>query len=68
MLKSNGFSAELKSNGFIELDDKKAIDYPDEIARKLVNWGHAPTMLKVDEEDLEDYFMRLVGKPERQSG
>ncbi len=59
------FSTYIDSNGNIVIKDSAAIENPDEIAIQLVNNGHAPTMLKVEEEDLEDYFMRLVGTPER---
>ncbi len=65
ILNSDGFSADLKSNGTIEVNDDKAIEHPDDIAARLVNFGHPPTMLTVEEEDLEDYFMRLVGRPDR---
>jgi len=41
-----------------------AIERPDDIATRLVNAGHAPTMLNVEEEDLEHYFLRLVGMEE----
>ena len=37
---------------------------PDDIAALLANAGHAPTMLKVEHEDLEHYFLRLVGMEE----
>jgi ABC-2 type transport system ATP-binding protein len=39
---------------------KLAIERPDDIATRLVNAGYPPTMLYV-EEDLEHYFLRLVG-------
>lgn len=56
-----GFSAEMILNDLIEVKDRAAIERPDEIATRLVNAGHAPTMLNVEEEDLEHYFLRLVG-------
>ena len=56
-----GFSAELSADGTIEIKDSAAIEHPDEIATRLVNAGHAPTMLNVEQEDLEHYFLRLVG-------
>ena len=31
------------------------------IATRLVNAGHPPTLLEVEQEDLEHYFLRLVG-------
>jgi ABC-2 type transport system ATP-binding protein len=61
VLLSAGFSAEITSDGVIEVKDNAAIERPDDIATRLVNAGHAPTMLNVEEEDLEHYFLRLVG-------
>jgi ABC-2 type transport system ATP-binding protein len=66
-LNKDGFSVQIDSNGCIVIKDRGAIENPEEIAIRLVNDGHAPTMLKVEEEDLEDYFMRLVGNPDRNS-
>jgi ABC-2 type transport system ATP-binding protein len=45
----------------LTLDDARSIACPDEIAMLLVRAGTPPTQLVVDEEDLEDYFLRLVG-------
>jgi ABC-2 type transport system ATP-binding protein len=59
-----GFSAEVTSDGTIEMKGEAAIKRPDEIATLLVNAGLAPTMLNVKEEDLEHYFLRLVGMEE----
>ena len=56
-----GFSAEITPDNSIEIKDLAAIERPDDIATRLVNAGHAPTMLNVEEEDLEHYFLRLVG-------
>lgn len=56
-----GFSAEITSDGAVEVKDTAAIERPDDIATRLVNVGHAPTMLNVEEEDLEHYFLRLIG-------
>jgi ABC-2 type transport system ATP-binding protein len=56
-----GFSAEITSEGIIEMKDNAAIERPDDIATRLVNAGYPPTMLNVEEEDLEHYFLRLVG-------
>jgi ABC-2 type transport system ATP-binding protein len=44
--------------------DNVPIERPDDIATRLVNAGHAPTMLNVEQEDLEHYFLRLVGMDE----
>ena len=63
-LLSAGFSADMTSDGTIEVKDIAAIEQPDDIATRLVNAGHAPTMLNVEEENLEHYFLRLVGVEE----
>ncbi|MFN2180794.1 MAG: AAA family ATPase, partial [Candidatus Promineifilaceae bacterium] len=56
-------------NGFpacagIVLLEERAINQPDDIAALLVNAGCAPTMLNIEHEDLEHYFLRLVGMGE----
>jgi ABC-2 type transport system ATP-binding protein len=56
-----GFSTEITADGTLEVKDHPAIEGPDDIAILLVNAGHAPTMLDTEEEDLEHYFLRLVG-------
>jgi ABC-2 type transport system ATP-binding protein len=56
-----GFAAEIGSHGSIELDDVAAIERPEEVATRLVQAGCPPSELKVEEEDLEAYFLRLVG-------
>jgi ABC-2 type transport system ATP-binding protein len=56
-----GFVPVSASNGVIEVKDTLAIERPDDIAKLLVNAGQAPTMLSVEQEDLEHYFLRLVG-------
>ena len=59
-----GFSTDITSDGTIAVKDCMAIERPDDIATRLVNAGHAPTMLYVEEENLEHYFLRLVGVEE----
>lgn len=61
VLHSAGLSVALTPEGRLEIADQAAIERPDEIATCLVNAGHAPTMLVVEQEDLEHYFLRLVG-------
>jgi ABC-2 type transport system ATP-binding protein len=56
-----GQPAELLEDGTIELKNTYSIEQPDEINRLLVNAGIPPTQLIVDEEELEQYFLRLVG-------
>ena len=61
VLRSAGFAPVSGSNGVIEVKDTMAVERPDDIAKLLVNAGQAPTMLNVEQEDLEHYFLRLVG-------
>ncbi len=45
----------------IAVDSQEAIEQPDRVASLLVNAGVPPTQLIVEEEDLEAYFLRLIG-------
>jgi len=67
VLSGAGFGAEFLPNDLIAVRDKTALERPDEIATRLVHAGHAPTMLNVEQEDLEHYFLRLVGMAEKDS-
>ena len=49
-------------DGTIELQDAPSVDHPDEVNRLLVNAGAPPMHLAVEEEELEAYFLRLVGQ------
>ncbi len=61
VLVSAGFSADTTSDGVVAVQDRAAMERPDDVAVRLVHAGHAPTMLAVEDEDLEHYFLRLVG-------
>ncbi|MBG0831229.1 ABC transporter ATP-binding protein [Planomonospora sp. ID67723] len=63
-----GARAVLAAAGFTSADADQitltaalAIERPDEIATLLVRAGHPPTRLLVETEDLETYFLRVVG-------
>jgi len=56
-----GQPAEILHDGSIELKNVSSIERPDDINCILVNAGIPPTQLMVDEEELEQYFLRLVG-------
>jgi ABC-2 type transport system ATP-binding protein len=56
-----GLSAEINSDSLLELRNEDAIGKPDTIATIMVNAGCPPTLLKVEEEDLETYFLRTIG-------
>ena len=44
----------------LHINNEDAINRPEKIATLLVNAGHPPTLLKVDKEDLEMYFLRTI--------
>jgi ABC-2 type transport system ATP-binding protein len=56
-----GFPAEMTADGAIAVTELAAIERPDEIATRLVHASNAPTMLVAEREDLEHYFLRLIG-------
>jgi ABC-2 type transport system ATP-binding protein len=56
-----GFAVEIvASDGTIFLSEPRAIDGPDEVATILVNAGTPPIRLAIEQEDLEDHFLRLT--------
>ncbi len=61
ILSALGYGAKLNTENEIVLEDDSAFDKPDTLSTLLVEQNQAPMMLRVEEEDLEDYFMRLVG-------
>jgi ABC-2 type transport system ATP-binding protein len=63
-LASAGFSPEILADGSIVMKDAPAIDAPQNIASLLVQAGAPPSKLIVEEEALEQYFLRLVGADE----
>jgi ABC-2 type transport system ATP-binding protein len=68
-LSAAGLVPEFIPDGSIALENTAAITRPDDIATLLVQAGTPPTQLLVDEEDLEHYFLRLVGlNGEKQNG
>ncbi|QXD13707.1 ABC transporter ATP-binding protein [Rhodocaloribacter litoris] len=60
VLGAAGFSIERLDHQTIAVCDQSAIDRPDDIATLLVRAQHPPMMLKVEDEDLEQYFLRLI--------
>ncbi|NJK97831.1 MAG: ABC transporter ATP-binding protein [Bacteroidales bacterium] len=61
ILNDNYFSSTVNESGLIESVDNKAITEPESISTLLVNSGVPPKMLHVIEEDLEAYFLRMIG-------
>ena len=70
ILTQAGLAPRPSADGVIAVLDESAIAHPDKVATDLVNGGQAPTMLNVEQEDLEHYFLRLVspvGEREQQT-
>ncbi len=61
-LKEKGINSTLTDDGLIEIKAENALLYPENINSNLVNAGFSPNMLKVEEEELESYFLRIIGK------
>jgi ABC-2 type transport system ATP-binding protein len=55
-----GYSAERNAENLLEIINGEAIESPDKISKEMVNGGCPPTLLKVEEEDLETYFLRTI--------
>ncbi|MEW9699575.1 ABC transporter ATP-binding protein [Paenibacillus sp. SI8] len=56
-----GYPVRLSEEGALVITSGEAIASPDTIARLLVNNDLPPILLKVEEEDLETYFLRTIG-------
>ena len=59
-LANAGFAVKVNEDT-ITLNEERAIQAPDEVATLLVNAGTPPTRLVIEQEDLEQYFLRLTG-------
>jgi ABC-2 type transport system ATP-binding protein len=56
-----GYAVQVRE-GTIVLNERRAINAPDEVAALLVSAGTPPTRLAVEREELEDHFLRLTGE------
>jgi ABC-2 type transport system ATP-binding protein len=61
VLAAAGQPAEILQDGTLELTSASSVEHPDDINCLLVKAGTPPTQLMVEEEELEQYFLRLVG-------
>jgi ABC-2 type transport system ATP-binding protein len=61
LLKKKGFPVRQDKLKQLEIDTEPAVEHPEEIATMLVKAGIPPFLLKVEEEDLESYFLRTIG-------
>jgi len=56
-----GYSVNVSEEGILEIRSEKAIEHPEDITSMLVHAGLPPTLLRVEVEDLESYFLRTIG-------
>jgi ABC-2 type transport system ATP-binding protein len=61
ILSEKGYEVKINAEALLEIINTEAISNPDTIATLMVNAGCPPTLLKVEEEDLESYFLRTIG-------
>jgi ABC-2 type transport system ATP-binding protein len=59
-LSNKGITSTIIENGILQIIDKEAIKHPETINETLVNLKYPPSMVKVDKEDLETYFLRVI--------
>jgi ABC-2 type transport system ATP-binding protein len=63
VLRGAGFDAHAADDGLLLLEEDRAVRHPELVATTLVRAGEPPTRVAVAEENLETYFLRLVGAP-----
>jgi len=61
ILSEKGYDVKINAEAQLEILNAEAINKPDIIATLMVNADCPPTLLKVEEEDLESYFLRTIG-------
>ncbi|HSD64587.1 MAG TPA: ABC transporter ATP-binding protein [Ignavibacteriaceae bacterium] len=65
LLNNEGLHFTADGNDSIETTAAKAIEHPEQIATLLVESNLPPGMLYIYEEDLEAYFLRIIGKQKK---
>ena len=60
-LTAAGYDVEDSKDGTLELTAERATAHPDDVAGLLVQAGTPPTLLSVEQDDLETHFLKLVG-------
>lgn len=62
VLRAHGYHLVPAVPGGLLLTDEHALLRPDQVATVLVHAGAPPTELRLEEEDLETYFLRAIGQ------
>jgi ABC-2 type transport system ATP-binding protein len=61
VLRQAGIEATVQKQNTLMISDSESISHPERIATLLVQGGSPPSRLVVDQQDLESYFLNLVG-------
>lgn len=61
ILSDSGYGVHPTLNNCLALSDDHAVKHPEHIAKLLVHQGVPLTMLKIEEENLESYFLKSIG-------
>jgi ABC-2 type transport system ATP-binding protein len=62
VLRTHGFHVSDDGDGELVLEDVRALEHPEHIASLLVAASAPPTSLRISQEDLEAFFLRLVSE------
>ena len=60
ILTGSGYNPVVSEDEIIEISGTEAILNPDKVSSLMVSSGFPPTMLCVEEEDLESFFLRMI--------
>ncbi len=60
ILEKHDYVSSFSEEDILEVTGQEAISNPEKIVTLLVNSGFPPTLLKVEEEDLESFFLRMI--------
>lgn len=61
ILEKAGITVKTNDKNSLTITNKETMQHPDKIATLLVQAGCPPTRLVIEQQDLESYFLRLVG-------
>jgi ABC-2 type transport system ATP-binding protein len=60
LLQKRGYMVILREEGNLEVRGKDSLTEPEKITEFLVQSGYAPSLIKVEQEDLETFFLRFI--------
>jgi len=65
VLTRHNFNTTINQDGLIESLDDEAIEFPEKVNQLLVHNANPPSLLYVDQEDLESYFLRVINQNQK---